>query len=202
MSRFGVWGAIVWVGLLSGCDKKEPAPPSEDAASATPSAEATSPVDASANTSAETDGGHADAGELTLGDMLGLGPRLAAEEKSRLPGGIRAEDVLATMKEAGAKLDPPKQHLASVWKALYCTAAIDPAEDFVVDVCELRDEKTAKETEATSRKGFGAVPGREVHRNGATLLTLRAGKPTAENKALAKKLAEAFAKMKPKPAPK
>lgn len=178
-----------------GCDKKD-APTSPTQADAAQGATSGSLPDASPTTAA--DAGVSDGGELTLGDMLGLGPRLAAEEKARTTTGIRADDVFATMKEQGATFDAPKQHLASVWKAVYCAAAVNGAEDFVIDVCEYRDEKSAKEGEATSRKNFAAVPGREVHRNGTTLFTLRTGKPTPANVALAKKLVEAFTKMKPK----
>jgi len=189
---------VLALSALLGCDKKDP-PPAAAADGATTTATSASPADAEAPGAA--DAGASDAGEATLGDMLGLGPRLAAEEKARTTTGLRAEDVFATMREAGATFDAPKQHLATVWKAIYCVAAVNPAEDFVIDVCEYGDEKSAKETEGTSRKGFGAVPGREVHRNGTTLLTLRNGKPTPASVALAKKLVEAFGKMKPKAGP-
>lgn len=185
-----------------GCDSKKPVEPTPaDASSPVPStaALASAMVADDAGAVANGDAGAVDSG-LTIGDMLGLGPRLAAEEKTRTGAGVRAEDVLAMAKDAGATFDAPKQHLGSVWKALYCTAAVNPVEDFAIDVCEFRDEKTAKEGEATSKKGFGATPGREVHRNGTTMLTLLVGKPTPPNVALAKKIAEGFAKMKAKPA--
>lgn len=175
--------------VLAACSKSDPPPPpASPAPSSSPSTLSSEVRDA---------GDGRDAAPLELSEaMLGLGPRLAAEAKSRPRGAVPAEDVFDMAKSLGASLDAPKQHLAAAWKAAYCIAAQNPAEDFVVDVCEYVDEKAAREGEGISKKGFSNIPGREVHRSGATLLTLRVGKQSPENKALAAKIVEGFAKLK------
>lgn len=177
--------------VVAACTKSDP--PSPPASAAPSSSSSAVPLASEAR-----DAGDArDAAPLELSEaMLGLGPRLAAEAKSRPRGAVPAEDVFDMAKSAGASLDVPKQHLAAAWKAAYCIASQNPAEDFVVDVCEYADEKAAREGEGISKKGFSNIPGREVHRSGATLLTLRVGKPSPENKALAAKIVEGFAKLK------
>lgn len=178
--------------VLSACTKADPPPPP----SASPAPSSSSSVAALTNEARDA-GDVRDAAPLELSEaMLGLGPRLAAEAKSRPRGAVPAEDVFDMAKSLGASLDTPKQHLAAAWKAAYCIAGQNPAEDFVVDVCEYADEKAAREGEGISKKGFSNIPGREVHRSGATLLTLRVGKPSPENKALATKIVDGFGKLK------
>lgn len=175
--------------VLAACSKADPPPP--------PASPAPSSSVSSLSVEARDAGDGRDAAPLELSEaMLGLGPRLAAEAKARPHGAVPAEDVFAMAKSVGASLDAPKQHLAAAWKAAYCIAGQNPAEDFVVDVCEYVDEKAAREGEGISKKGFSNIPGREVHRSGATLLTLRVGKPSPENKALATKIVDGFAKLK------
>jgi hypothetical protein len=198
MIRPASLAACTWLLLLSACDKKE-APSGSPLPS--PSASASASVAVVAVPSAEASSAKVAPvveDNVPVGAM-GLDERLRAEAKTRPSGTITAESGFAAMKEAGALLDTPKQHLGSVWKANYCTAAINAAEDFVVDFCEFADSKVAKESLDMAKKGFSSIPGREVHQNGATLLTLRVGKPTPENKALAKKLVDAFAKLKAPP---
>lgn len=179
--------------VVAACSKSDPPSPPPSSAPSSSSSSSAAPLASDAR-----DAGDArDAAPLELSEaMLGLGPRLAAEAKSRPRGAVPAEDVFDMAKSVGASLDAPKQHLAAAWKAAYCIAAQNPAEDFVVDVCEYVDEKAAREGEGISKKGFSNIPGREVHRSGATLLTLRVGKPSPENKALAAKIVEGFAKLK------
>jgi len=199
MIRPAFLAACTCLVLLSACDKK-------DSSSSSPLPTASAPASASV-TMPSAEPSSAKSAPVVEDNVpvgaMGLDERLRAEAKTRPSGTITAESGFAAMKEAGALLDTPKQHLGSVWKANYCTAAINAAEDFVVDFCEFSDPKTAKESLDMAKKGFSSIPGREVHQNGATLLTLRVGKPTPENKALAKKLVDAFAKLKapPKAAP-
>jgi hypothetical protein len=184
--------AVLALLVLAACTKSDPPSPTASSAPSS-SSSAAAPLANEARDAGDT----RDAAPLELSEaMLGLGPRLAAEAKSRPRGAVPAEDVFEMAKSAGASLDAPKQHLAAAWKAAYCIASQNPAEDFVVDVCEYADEKAAREGEGISKKGFSNIPGREVHRSGATLLTLRVGKPSPENKALAAKIVEGFAKLK------
>lgn len=115
---------------------------------------------------------------------------------------MRAEDVFDAMKGVGATFGSPKQHVGSVYKAKYCAEVVNTTEDYFIDVCEYEDAKSGKEG-FKLLQAFSLAPGREVHQNGATVLTIRVGKATPENKALGKKMVDAFSKLKPalKPAP-
>jgi hypothetical protein len=202
----GPRAAAAWLACLAcaaACTKKDPEPtpaPSVEAApsaaSVEPSAAPSAPVAAPAG-----DGGAEAVDPSTPVGALNLTERFAREAQSRPAGAVRAEDVFEAFKAAGATFEPPKQHLGSFFKANYCVGAKNPDTAFVIDLCEYADAKAAKEGKAMSLKSLAAITGRQLYLNGATLLTLRLGKETPENLALAKKLAAVFAKLKPAPAP-
>ncbi len=192
---------IAWCLVLAlGCSKKDPEP-------AAPGAEAAAPTPTpSAAPSATVASPGGDAGDepvdpSTPAGALNLSERFAREAQSRPKGIVRAEDVFEAFKAAGATFETPKQHLGSFFKASYCVGTKNPDTAFVIDLCEYPDAKAAKEGKAMSQKSLAAITGRQLYVNGGTMLTLRLGKETPENLALAKKLAGVFAKLKPAPPP-
>lgn len=192
--------ALAWLALVAfaaACTKKDPEPTTAPSVEAAPSAAPSSPAPAPSASVAtpEGDGGGVD--PSTPVGALNLSERFAREAQSRPTGTVRAEDVFEAFKAAGATFEPPKQHLGSFFKASYCVGTKNPDTAFVIDLCEYPDAKAAKEGKAMSLKSLAAITGRQLYLNGATLLTLRLGKETPENLALAKKLAAVFAKLKP-----
>ncbi len=199
--------ALAWIAVLAfapACTKKDPepttAPSVETAPSAAPSASAPAPAPSATVATPEGDGGVGPVDPSTPVGALNLTERFAREAQSRPTGIVRAEDVFEAFKAAGATFEAPKQHLGSFFKASYCVGAKNPDTAFVIDLCEYPDAKAAKEGKAMSLKSLAAITGRQLYVNGGTMLTLRLGKETPENLALAKKLAAVFAKLKPAPA--
>lgn len=123
--------------------------------------------------------------------MQSIPERFATEAKNRPTGTVRAEDVIAAFKDAGANIREQRQHLGAPFLAAYCVGG-QTGTDVHFSICEYTDAARAKEGKAQSEQAFGAVPNRTIYVNGATTLTLRVGGTTEADRELGKKLPQAF----------
>jgi hypothetical protein len=112
------------------------------------------------------------------------------EAASRPSGTLRVEEVLSALGRTGVELSDQRQHLARPYAARYCMGAMAGA-DLALSVCEYIDAEAARAGAAVSRK----IPlqNREIRVQGATSMTIRQLKKTAETDALSARLFAAFA---------
>ncbi len=123
--------------------------------------------------------------------------RFAAEAQKRPSGTVRVEDATAAFRKAGFDVKEEKQHLASIYQALYCVGAKAKGEEISFSVCEYADEAGATAGKALNDKSFAAIDNRTTYRNGGTTLTILESKKTPPNDAAVKKLVDTFAALKP-----
>lgn len=128
---------------------------------------------------------------------MSIEQRFASESANRPTGPttLRAERVLQEFSSLGATMREERQHLGAPFGAKYCVGA-RTGEDIHLSVCEYDGDERATAGASGSRTAFAGVENRRVERNGATTLTVRLGKRTAADEALARKIVDAFATMK------
>lgn len=128
---------------------------------------------------------------------MSIEQRFASESANRPsdPTTLRAERALEEFSSLGATMREARQHLGAPFGAKYCVGA-RTGEDIHLSVCEYDGDERAAEGARGSRTAFAHVENRRVERNGATTLTLRLGRSTPADQALARKLVDAFATMK------
>jgi hypothetical protein len=101
-----------------------------------------------------------------------LADRLAREAAGRSQVRPRGEDVLAAFRTRGFPVVRSRQVLASPLGAQFCLAGVTE-QGLVLAVCEFGDEASARKGLEFSRRTFDRrIPGRSLHLNGPTLLTI------------------------------
>lgn len=114
------------------------------------------------------------------------------EAENRPQSAPRVEDAMAAFRAAGVAVQAERQHLARPYGARYCVGA-ESGPDLALSVCEYIDAAAAAAGVATSRKM--PLKNREIRVQGATSLTVRLIKSTAEARAVEARLFQAFAKL-------
>jgi hypothetical protein len=120
-----------------------------------------------------------------------IAERFDLEARSRPTGTPRGEDLFAKLEAEGLILTEKHQHLASPFRAVYCTQA-EVKGQLSMSVCEFTTEAGAKEGREISRNAFAAVPNRDVWVSRKSTLTVRADAKSDANDALAKKVLDLF----------
>lgn len=128
---------------------------------------------------------------------MSIEQRFASESANRPTGPttLRAERALEEFSSVGATMREARQHLGAPFGAKYCVGA-RTGDDVHLSVCEYDGDERAADGARRSKTAFAGVENRRVERNGATTLTVRLGKRTAADEALARKIVDAFATMK------
>jgi hypothetical protein len=127
--------------------------------------------------------------------VVTLQDRLEAEKEQRATDTPKAEEVLAALEKAGLTLTDKKQHVASVYGAMYCLGAKSEG-GIGYSVCEYASPEAAKSGRDASEKAFATVANRELATNKKTVLTiLQPASKTPQSQDAAKKSFDVFAKL-------
>ena len=127
--------------------------------------------------------------------VFSVGDKLLSEQRDRITGTPKAEDVYAALEKAGFALTEKQQHVASVFGAKFCLGAKTDNE-MAFSACEYVDEAAAKAGRDSSLKALAVVPNREIFMNKKTTLTIRQpARKTALSEAASKKAAQIFSKL-------
>ncbi len=178
--------------LLFGCAKAktEPAPAASSSTNASTNA-ARAPEAQVAPVAPSPSGAVGSAGRV----LLTVEDRLLSERDRKTEGTPRAEDVYVALEKGGVALTDKKQHVATIYSALYCLGAKGPG-GTAYSVCEYASAEELKKGRDSSAKFFESVPNRELVANKKTLLTVRQPPvKTPESEAVAKKSVELFSKL-------
>lgn len=128
--------------------------------------------------------------------QMSLPERFDSEAQNRPKGTPTAEQAFAAFTGASLELHGKKQHLASLYQALYCVGA-ESNDDVALSLCEYPNEASATKGREMSQKAFGAIVGREVFQNKGTTLTVLRVKKTPEAAAKVTKMRGLFSNLKP-----
>ena len=140
------------------------------------------------------DAGSATAAASVLNPRLPIGNRMNIERSSRPGPAVHptSEEVFAAFTKAGAKMQEPKQHLASEYNARFCVGDKSPDANVGLSICEYGNEAEATAGQALSIKMFKDVGNRNVYRNKNTTMAIVEIVKSAENDALVKTLTSTF----------
>lgn len=129
----------------------------------------------------------------TESEPMTLMGRLTYEAQHRPAGVLRAEDVIAALKDAGIEVKP-QQVLALSVRAAYCVAGSTPAGTGVT-VCEYPGEAEAAAGRAYSLERMAAMKNRLLTVRRGTLLTVTTTAEPPESDVEGKKIVGVFEKL-------
>ncbi len=177
--------SVVVLALLSvsvaACEKKKPAPAAPEPAPTPVPAQPSGVRREKANLGPD-------------GEPMTLMGRLTYEAQHRPTGVLKAEDVVAALKEAGIELSRPQQVLALAVRAAYCVAGASKAGTGVA-VCEYASEAEAVEGRKYSLEKMAGVKNRLLSVRRGTLLTVTTTVEPPESDVEAKKIVGVFEKL-------
>jgi hypothetical protein len=113
--------------------------------------------------------------------------RLAREAENRPQIKPNADDVLARLDAAGARVALRKPNLGATHKAAYCTGGYTGDNALAFTVCEYADESSATAGRDYDKSLFPEMKNREVRRRKATTLAVVQLKDDASTAALQRK---------------